>query len=37
SALGSLNIAIIPIVLSISMICCVTFFIKKNYRNLLSY
>ena len=25
SALGSLNIAIIPIVLSISMICCVTF------------
>ncbi len=29
SALGSLNIAIIPIVLSISMICCVTFFIKK--------
>lgn len=37
SALGSLNIAIIPIVLSISMICCVTFFYKKNYRNLLSY
>lgn len=37
SALGSLNIAIILIVLSISMICCVTFFYKKNYRNLLSY
>lgn len=30
SALGSLNIAIIPIVLSISMICCVTFFYKKK-------
>ena len=37
SALGSLNIAIIPIVLSINMICCVTFFYKKKYRNLLSY
>lgn len=37
SALGSLNIAIIPIVLSISMICCVTFFYKKNYQNPLSY
>ena len=35
--LGSLNIAIIPIVLSISMICCVTIFIKKNYQNPLSY
>ena len=32
SALGSLNIAIIPIVLSISMICCVTFFYKKKSR-----
>lgn len=30
SALGSLNIAIILIVLSISMICCVTFFYKKK-------
>lgn len=30
SALGSLNIAIIPIVLSISMIGCVTFFYKRR-------
>lgn len=30
SALGTLNIAIIPIILSISMICCVTFFYKKK-------
>ena len=29
-ALGALNIAIIPIVLSISMICCVTIFYKKK-------
>ena len=37
SVLGSLNVAIIPIALSINMICCVTFFYKKKYRNLLSY
>ena len=30
SALGSLNIVIIPTILSISMICCVTFFYKKK-------
>lgn len=30
SALGSLNIAIIPTVLSGSMICCVTFFYKRR-------
>ena len=30
SALGTLNIAIIPTVLSISMICCVTIFYKKK-------
>lgn len=30
SALGTLNIAIIPIILSISMICCVTIFYKKK-------
>jgi len=31
SALGSLNIAIIPIVLSISMICCVTFLLWSSF------
>lgn len=30
SVLGSLNIVIIPTILSISMICCVTFFYKKK-------
>ena len=30
SILGSLNIVIIPTILSISMICCVTFFYKKK-------
>ena len=31
SALGTLNIAIIPTVLSISMICCVTIFYKRKF------
>ena len=30
SVLGSLNVVIIPTILSISMICCVTFFYKKK-------